>query len=512
MEDQLSSSSGRSGRDGAEEEEGAARKKFRTHDADSEVEEHGGIIDDEQQQQQQQQQQQKPAPPQLQEIQPSGGTNLRRAPEYTGAASAYDVLSSPWFYSNKISVANEFSEERGALLGRKTVETVHQECGGKLDELADAIGASASRVRAYFAGAAVNIEQVLAAAEILPLDASGEVETFLNLRVADGVPSARGLYNHLSQSRPRAHRLCFVVGSSGAGKTFFALEHLKDFLNDERRPSVTLYFKAMGLVGRGAVNYASAKAPEQIVEQIKRTLSEVLRYGYGREWDPSTTLCMHACIVLDETGANETLGFFDDKAKLTRLMNLLRVGAAPIAQSVVLVVAGTGLSTGTFDSAGEAYYFRLQPWRGADLEAVLDHSAKKTEVLLGEKESLSAVADAVYSIPLSSNGRSAHFMVQRVVSATSRSTSLRHLGFRARLSALAPGIVNEVVSKYTNTNGIRKLSENQRPRVAAWVLGALSQLKEGSVKIPEFPGLSDSEKSAAMLLIQLNYLCHEFRE
>jgi hypothetical protein len=378
------------------------------------VEEQGVIADE-----QQQQQQQPPPPPRQRERKPhpqhhqqerSVGATHPQVPHYIGTASAYEVFSDSFFYKNKASADGCESERKGCLES-KTVEAVRHEYWEKFDELAEAIGATASRVRAYFA-----VEQVLAAAEILPLDGSGEVDTFRKLRVADGVPSARGLYNHLSsQTSRRSHRLCFVVGSSGAGKTFFALEHLKDFLNDESLPSVTLYVKAMGLVGQGAVNYASPEAPGQIVDQVKLMLSEALWYGYGRKWDPSTTLCMHVCIVLDEAGANETLGFFDDTSKLTRLVNLLRVGPTPMAQSVVLVVAGTGLSTGTFDSAGEAHYFRLQPWQRADLEAVLDHSDKKTEVLLGEKESLSTVADAVYSIPLlealSTNGRSAHFMI-----------------------------------------------------------------------------------------------------
>jgi hypothetical protein len=48
------------------------------------------------------------------------------------------------------------------------------------------------------------------------------------------------------------------------------------------------------------------------------------------------------------------------------------------------------------------------------------------------------------------------------------------------------------------------MSEGQRVRVSAWVLGARSHQKKGSAKIPDFPGLSESEKSAAMLLIRMS--------
>ena len=138
---------------------------------------------------------------------------------------------------------------------------------------------------------------------------------------------------------------------------------------------------------------------------------------------------------------------------------------------MVLVVVGTGLSTGTFDPAEEAYYFRVPPWQRADLEAVLDHSFEKLGVVPGENESVSTVVDAVGSFPLlealSTNGRAAHFVVEGVVSATRRSTSLRHLGYKARLGAWVSGIASDAVHKYKSTNSLRNRSENQRVRVAA---------------------------------------------
>jgi hypothetical protein len=296
------------------------------------------------------------------------------------------------------------------------------------------------------------------------------------------------------------------LGSSGSGKTFFCLQHLKNFLNDSGLDSATLYFKAAGLEGESAVDWASKEAPAQVVAEITDVLDDYIKDELRRVWDKSTPLRMHLCVVIDEAGASVTQGFFDNRAKVRRWLAKLR--SAKLAQSGTLVVCGAGLMSQTFASDRDAYYFRMRPWTRNDLERVLNQLVSKGLIKLGETDATSTIVEAIYSIPLlealSTNARSAYFMVKGIETATNQTQALRNLGWQAHLSALVPGIVNEVVYLYTDSNAIQGLSEDQRRRIAAWMFGALSKLTPGALELPEFPGLKATEAYVAQQLLQLN--------
>jgi hypothetical protein len=221
---------------------------------------------------------------------------------------------------------------------------------------------------------------------------------------------------------------------------------------------------------------------------------------------------MHACVVFDEAASNTLRGFFDDETMVKAL--LARLKQARIAESLVVVVSGTGLTAQAFDSNNDAYHFRTRPWGRGDLVMLLKHfNAKPTEdadrLSLKEGESTTeALADAICSLPLldalSTNGRAAYYMVRAIASASRRTASFRRQGWRSHLSFLVPAIVDEVVVEYMQNNGIRTLGEVARPRVAAWVFGSLSRLKKKSLELPVFEGLDVSEAGKALMLLQLN--------
>jgi hypothetical protein len=437
----------------------------------------------------------------------------RGPPKYDATALAREVFADPYFYDDDAEFAESCQTKREAAFGEATtVGDVRIEYftrlgkGGGLARLVRNSKATDLRLEAYFAGANISIERLLSEQEVVPLDESGEVDVFLERRVKGGVPSALAVFQTQAMTSRRSYRLCYVLGSSGSGKTFFCLQHLKSFLNDSGLDSVTLYFKAAGLEGDSAVNWASKEAPAQVVAEITEALDDFIKDELRRIWDKSKPLSMHLCLVIDEAGASLTQGFFDNRAKVRRLLAKLR--SAKLAQSGTVVVCGAGLLSQTFASDRDAYYFRMRPWTRIDLERVLDQFVAKQLITLLEPDVTSTIAEAIYSIPLlealSTNARSAYFIVTGIETATNQTQALRSLGWQAHLSALVPGIVNEVVYRYTDSNGIQSLSEDQRRRVAAWILGALSKLKPGALELPEFQGLKASEASVAQQLLQLN--------
>jgi hypothetical protein len=433
-------------------------------------------------------------------------------PVYDASALALEVFSNPYFYDDDDALAEKMREKRERVFRPgTTIEQVRREYINDFLRLATDIGpCSFERVVNYFVSANVPIERLLAEREIVPLDGtllkSGEIPTYNERRVKGGVPTTIEILNELQSSDKRTYRLCYVLGSSGSGKTFFCLEHLRDFRNDDAMDSVTLYFKAAGLEGASAVDYSSPDAPRQMADAIKERVGLWVRLYIRRVWDMSAPLAMHVCLVLDEAGATPTQGFFDDKAKVINL--LVAIDAAKIAQSVFVVACGAGLRSQTFESVKEAYYVRMKPWKRSDVEKVIGQFADKGYMKVRESDSASTVAEAIYKISLldelTTNARSAYFMVQGIASATSQTQTLRHLGWQAHLSALVPGVVNDVVYKYTDSNGIQGLSEDQRILVAAWVMGGLSELKPGAVDLPVFPGLNAIEAAVANQMLEFN--------
>jgi hypothetical protein len=434
-------------------------------------------------------------------------------PVYDATALALEVFSNPYFYDDDDTVAEKKREKRERVFRPDTtIDQIRRQYGdNNLIKLAEAIESySVTRIVDYFASANVPIERLLAEREIVPLDGtlpkSGEILTYNERRVKGGVPTTIEILDELQSSDKRTYRLCYVLGSSGSGKTFFCLEHLRDFRNDDAMDSVTLYFKAAGLEGASAVDYSSPNAPRQMADAIKERVGLWVRLYLRRVWDMSAPLAMHVCLVLDEAGATPTQGFFDDKAKVINL--LVAIDAAKIAQSVFVVACGAGLLSETFESVNEAYYVRMKPWKRSDVEKVIGQFADKGYMKARGSDSASTVAEAIYKIPLldalTTNARSAYFMVQGIASATSQTQTLRHLGWQAHLSALVPGVVNDVVYKYTDSNGIQGLSEDQRILVAAWVMGGLSELKPGAVDLPVFPGLNAIEVAVANQMLQFN--------
>jgi hypothetical protein len=461
---------------------------------------------------------------------------------YKGDALALEVFADPWFYDDEPEVAT-FREERRTKLFTPTTtirevrqQYQHQDVQNGFTTLGNRIGGNTDRVNEYFATVGLPVEELLAGEGIVGLlDGSREVKIFQSRHVAGGVPTTRAVFAG-SRAGDREQPLCFVLGPSGSGKTFFALEHLRNFRkkkdkDNDKLKSVALYVQPAGFVGdpdspgfiaadnaaaTAYVDFASPGAPQQLGICVRNQLdAHIRRHHPDAGWEPHSSsrrrrLGMHVCFIFDEAGSGSLLGFFEDQGKVLALVSWLE--SARIATSIAVVATGTGLIATSFDSAKHAYFFRMKPWGRSDLTEVvrrcLENEADRVD-LEPEAETAEDVTDAVYSLPLlqglATNGRSCYLLVRSVALTQRRTPNLNAvLGWREHLRSTLPAIVDEVVSEYVSSNGISYLPASDRPRVAAWVFGALSRLEKGKTHLPELDGLNKQERQRAMLLLQLN--------
>jgi hypothetical protein len=442
----------------------------------------------------------------------------RGLPVYDASALAREVFAAPYFYNGSPVVAEQARKNREAVFGPDTtvgqVRERYTDAEGRFLALAGELDhCDFVRVVSYFAEADVaTIEGRLAGVGIVTLEASDEIPTYKERRIVEGdLPSARRLLASQEGTQDRQYRLCFVLGSSGSGKTFFALQNLRDFRNALNLPSFTLYVAPKEFMSPGDLA-DRRRAPKVLVDKMKGRLIRALdgwKARYGQVWDGSTTLKMHVCVVMDEAGGNTMRRFFEDRDMVTSMLRELR--KANIAESVMVAVVSTGLTAQAFDASSEAYVFRMRPWVPDDVEALLDSFAKKKkeQLVLKEGESTTRdLANAMYSLPLlealSTNGRTAYYMVSAIAAASRRSATFCRQEWRAHLRHLVPSIVDETVFGYIASNAIRNMSDKARRRVAAWVLGSLSRLARESAEPPQFEGLDDIETGRAWMLLQRN--------
>jgi hypothetical protein len=450
----------------------------------------------------------------------SGSTALSTA----AAAAALSVAGG----SSAASGANRGRRLRTPRIGPRAVGAVA--AAGKSS--ADSSGSSGdSSGSSNTPAATTTIEERLAARGIVALNGGSEIRR-VELRHVVGMPTPRdlvqqtswphsyddaaaGVPNHERRSR---RRLAYVVGGSGSGKTFFATRELRDVGNPTGLPSVTLYLQPGAERGTiGPLLYGPRDQYRQLPEALVGLVQDLVRQvmGTGRR---HAKLRMHVCLVFDEAGSSELHGFFHDRQALDRLVD---AAVDRIATSVMVVVAGTGHGLGTaHDATDEATVFRMPQWGRRDLEVLLEQQQQQQQqqqrplaLQDGGMSAVKAVVDAVWAEPalaaLATNARSAAFLAESLEEAAAAAASLAGSAWIDHFRALAPDLLAKVVAKYANENGLHTLDRKHialygKLRVAAWICVTISALNKGSVRPPEFDGLSLDERDVAVSLLQFN--------
>jgi hypothetical protein len=199
---------------------------------------------------------------------------------------------------------------------------------------------------------------------------------------------------------------------------------------------------------------------------------------------------------------------------MSTVQELIALLEGEVADSITLVAAGTGTLGSTYDSKKEAHFFRMKQWGPEDLRRVLGiFHAKRlkgkvtTETLyLKYYETTGTLASAINAHPwlaaLTTNGRSTYFLSD-MIAKLSQQLKGRKDSWYVVLGEWTPSLVEQVVHRYTSSNGIQSLERRDQSRVAALALGTLDSATSAPVQ-PDWSGLDALERRAVTLLLESN--------
>jgi hypothetical protein len=353
-----------------------------------------------------------------------------------------------------------------------------------------------------------SIEKILNG-EIWPLTDDKEVEAIrkqhVDLQTSKDILAPAWSTNTVAHSR--TYPLGYVLGSSGSGKSFFAVKEAASLRlpEDNSELRTTLY-----LLPKNALNAnkkpilgenATLADLDLLTEWIKRRIEELSKKSLDRQLE------MHVSIVVDE--APGLKGFFDNPTNVNHFLGLLK----PLATTVFLIVVGTAVTADNYSSQGDVHKFRMRQWTSGDLVSVFDKIQSMAKGTVFGPEMMQQIVDAMLQQPtlnaLSTNARSATFLLRAIYN-LNKGTILPNseMSWVVRLSYLTPAIVVQVVAEYMNQNGLSRLTTDaERRRVAASALHAVHYAsKDPTVgEMPSFYGLvSDNETACARSLVTRN--------
>jgi hypothetical protein len=347
-------------------------------------------------------------------------------PLYVAGVAAHEALAHACFYADAAAVQENASRRMAALEGLSVddLRVMRRDDLPKFKYIIGRTGVSSSlAVDRFFARDDFPIEALIGERGVLVLNAAPERALFKERYVKD-VPSVNVTFAEpgaKNDGRGRSEPLCFVVGGSGSGKTFFAMrDELRTFRNVSGLPhSATVYVKPVNL-DKGVPDFRDPEAPKMLAASIRRLIEENVQHYVRPSWKWKK-LDMHLCLVLDEAGARDLMGFFDQREPVLQLIEEAR---RLLATSVVVVVCGTNISGSKFSSTDEAYFFRMKPWDKGDLSTLLEKKA--AGLLLKPGESAGTVARAIFAqstlAALATNARSAGFLVDAITEGCARTS------------------------------------------------------------------------------------------
>jgi hypothetical protein len=243
----------------------------------------------------------------------------------------------------------------------------------------------------------------------------------------------------------RGKGFSLVLGSSGSGKTIFALRGLPLLLfgesadRDEKN-----YFSVHFSVERAhkKMNATGQTFSEAVVSVVTTIITEKLE---DKKFVDVKAIDLHLHVVLDEAGDELYSEFFDDGDKIQLLVDFVK-RTLPISftKRVHLTVVGTGLdkTTLTIPTDTVAVKFRMQFWTNENFEALLKQSDHP------RKDSVrSMVRDYPVLQDLTTNGRCAYLLLDLMREDFTIPAS-RHV---------AQVLVRRIADRYARTNALSRL-------------------------------------------------------
>jgi hypothetical protein len=283
------------------------------------------------------------------------------------------------------------------------------------------------------------------------------------------------------------HQFSLVLGSSGSGKTYFALYHLPRliFRQSTTEQVLTVHFQADAarLLMDEANNYHNFPAAvKSLVEaKIQRELE-----GVCTDDNKNVQLFLH--VVIDEAGSEQYKPYFDTADKINSIASALETMMFKFqSKKIHVTVVGTRLenSTGAIKSLVDCTKFRMQPWTDSNFNALVASS---------EHPQQNMVIDAVKGNPilysLISNARCAYYLL----------ISMNDYAFlhQNHVNQFVNVIVSRVAESYLRSNGLDLNVPADRWQVAKSVFKAVDEASKTSLPfLVEFKDLGTEKLRAA---------------
>ncbi len=329
-------------------------------------------------------------------------------------------------------------------------------------------------------------EQILGEAKIV-FDETCIPKKCYDFYAAEAVSVDPPVFPKENETKPN---FSLVLGSSGSGKTLFAIRRIPELLfGMDETTYVRLHFRASkptNLINKHKEKAKSLKLTEQTLDFPKAVSAIVdemvgqLLSGKGLEDTVSLNIPIH--ITIDEAGAQAYKPYLDTAEKIEDIVTAVKnEGKFKFLQGVHVTVAGTRLETITSDivSSVETTKFWMQAWTPENFDALVEKSPHPLPV---------RVKQVVHGFPilddLTTNARCAFYVLEYL-----ENVSLLR---ENRVKSSVPVIVAAVADAYIANNVLAHIMQYPKEtwQVARSVFRALDQSTK-SPGVAFFPHFDD---------------------
>jgi hypothetical protein len=278
---------------------------------------------------------------------------------------AVDFFANQYFYSKRVDPMDPFLvRQRRKVFGEKSVLEVLRPLKSK------------EALKEFFCVVIIDWENVVDYTDLLPIEdkldkqivclSNAREWKVLQTEFVELESSKQMVRDVLPPSPTKDNRnepLCYVLGSSGSGKTFFALKHAAPIgqWKSTKTRDTTIYIHAPRIPVLLDPKVDDSKKAKQLIDHIRKELFTTYEKEIPEKLD------MHVTLVLDEAGSRDLHGFFNKRENVDNVVRGLR----KLGNTVWLVLSGTGLTGAEYSSINDVYKFRMKEWGERELEAVL---------------------------------------------------------------------------------------------------------------------------------------------
>lgn len=329
-------------------------------------------------------------------------------------------------------------------------------------------------------------EEILGEAKIV-YDTSCITENAYKLYAPGAVSVDPTAFQETGESDKRYPEFSLVLGSSGSGKTLFAIKRIPQLIfgTQDEKNYFRIHFRARRVTDFMETYHETnpdkkLAFPNAVAMIVKDVIEKQLS---GKGLDEVKTLSIPIHITIDEAGGDDNKPNFNTATKIRSIVEAIKAeGTFEFQKPIHVTVVGTRLeaSTGDIASTRETTKFRMQPWTAKNFDALVDASSHSDKVRLKE---------VVHGFPiledLITNARCAYFVLESMKDVS----RLRE----DRVKSSVAVVVSSVADSYIMQNGLYGLgTPKQKWQVVRSVFRELDKSSRNR-KFAYFPKFEDLE-------------------